>query len=128
MSEPMAFRERVGLAWRALRGLPPAPGEDTAQLETRIAGLEMDLKQRDEQIVRLRQEFALQAQQAEQAVAQAGTSELEALAKRVAPLLAQLATLQAMSDGGRDVRPADVLKLAGKIKQVFLEAGLIPLG
>jgi len=53
---------------------------------------------------------------------------LEALAKRVAPLLAQLATLQAMSDGGRDVRPADVLKLAGKIKQVFLEAGLIPLG
>lgn len=128
MSGPMGFCQRLGAAWRVLCGSVPATGEGTSQLETRIAGLEMDLKERDEQIVRLRQEFALQAQQAEQAVAQAGSTELEALAKRVAPLLAQLATLQAMTDGGREVRPADVLKLAGKIKAVFLESGLIPLG
>ncbi len=128
MSETTGLCQRFAGAWRALCGSIPAPTKDAADLESRIAGLEMDVKQRDEQIVRLRHEFALQARQTEQTVAQAGSTELEALAKRVAPLLAQLATLQAMTEAGREVRPADVLKLAGKIKQAFLETGLIPLG
>lgn len=128
MSKSLGFGARLGAAWRALRGAHPAGGGDAAELESRLAGVEMDVHDRDEQIARLRQEFALQSQQAQQAVARAGDSELEGLAKRIAPLLAQLSTLQAMADGGRDIRAADVLKLAGKIKQVFLDTGLSPLG
>lgn len=125
MSELRGFGARWGAAWRALRGARPTGAGDW---ESRFAGLEMDVHDRDQQIARLRQEFALQSQQAQQAVAHAGNSELESLAKRVAPLLAQLTTLQALADGGREIRAADVLKLAGKIKQVFLDAGLNPLG
>jgi len=128
MSQSVTLTERFRAAWRVLCGSTPVPTADAAALASRTAGLEMDVKERDEQIARLRQEFALQTQQSEQAVAQAGSSELEALAKRAAPLLAQLATLQAMADAGREVRAGDVLKLAGKIKRVFLDSGLTPLG
>ncbi|MCO6456399.1 MAG: hypothetical protein J5I93_13955 [Pirellulaceae bacterium] len=131
MSERLSFPGRLRAACRILAGgAQPAttPAADPASLASQVASLELDLRDRDAQIARLRQEYAHQAQQAQQAVAEAGDGELAALAKRVAPLLSQLGTMQAMLDGGRELRAADVLKLAGKLKQVFIDCGLEPIG
>lgn len=128
MGGPTGIRQRFRAAWRALCGTGPDALSETPSCVSRIAGLEMDLKERDEQIEKLRQEFLLQSRQSEQAVAEAGTGALEELAKRAAPLLSQLSTLQTMADAGREVRAPDVLKLAGKLKQVLVESGLEPIG
>jgi molecular chaperone GrpE len=121
MHSPTGLFRRFRSAWRALCAAEGSP-------ESRIASLEMDLQERDQKIARLRREFDLQSRQSGQAVADAAAGELERLARRAAPLLSQLSTLQAMADAGREVRPHDLLKLAGKIRQLFVDAGLEPLG
>ena len=121
MNRFAGLSQRLWAAWRVLCSPP-------GSLESRLAGLELDVRERDVQIARLRREFALESQQSEQAVADASVGGLEALAKRAAPLLAQLSTLQAMADAGREVRSGDVLKLAGKITALFVDCGLEPLG
>jgi molecular chaperone GrpE len=117
----LRLANRFQAAWRAFWS---AGGS----LASRLAGLQLDLHERDEQIARLRQEFALQERQAEQEAGRAAEGGLHALARAAAPLLSQLSTLRAMAEAGREVRAADVLKLAEKIKAVFVEAGLEPLG
>ena len=110
-------------AWRTLK-------EDAtpAELGARVAALELDLKERDEEIQRLRREYGLQREQGERRQADAAAEGLEGLARKLAPLLSQLATMQALDAEGRQLRTGDVLKLFGKLDQTLAEAGLARIG
>jgi molecular chaperone GrpE len=113
----------MSAAWRTLRD-GAAPG----QLGARLAACELDLRERDAEIQRLRREYGLQREQGERREAVAAAVGLEALAKPLAPLLSQLATMQALAAEGRAVRLEDALKLFGKVEQVLAGAGLAPIG
>jgi molecular chaperone GrpE (heat shock protein) len=116
---------RLSAAWQALRGAPPPePGDPRA----RIAALELDLRARDAELNRVRAEYERLGGQAERERAGAAAAGLGALARHLAPLLSQLATIQALAEGGREVRVQDILKLFGKVESVLAEAGLARIG
>lgn len=127
---------RVGAAWRVLvgshgaRAAPPAPSPavPAADPRNRTAGLELDLRERDAELARVRGEYERLRTQAETDRAAAAGAGLDALARRLAPLLSQLATIQALAEGGRSLRIDDVLKLFAKVERVLGEAGLTRIG
>jgi len=94
----------------------------------RAAALELDLRERDSDIRRLRQEYERVAQQAQREQAGAAAAGVDALARSLAPLFSQLATMQALADSGRAVRAEDVLKLFGKVEAGLRESGLERIG
>ena len=94
----------------------------------RAAALELDLRERDSDIRRLRQEYERSAQQAQREQAGAAAAGVDALARRLAPLFSQLATMQALADSGRAVRAEDVLKLVSKVEAGLHESGLERIG
>lgn len=96
--------------------------------QTRVAALEMDLRERDREIRRLRQEYGLQRQQAERQRTTAAAGSLEALARELASPLSQLATMQSLAEKGRELRAGDVLKLFGKVEQALNAVGLTRIG
>jgi len=122
------WAERIKAAWADLRAGGVAPEGAAADPRLRTAALEMDLRDRDEEIRRLRQEYERLREQAERQQAGAAAVGFEALARKLAPLLSQLATMQTLAGEGRAVRTEDVLKLFGKVEQVLAGAGLTPVG
>ncbi len=94
----------------------------------RAGALELDLRERDSEIRRLRQEYDLFARQAQRGQAGAAEAAVDALARSLAPLFSQLATMQALADSGRAVRAEDVLKLFGKVEAGLRESGLERIG
>jgi molecular chaperone GrpE (heat shock protein) len=125
MTSTATWKQRVASAWVALI----APRADPADPQARNAVLELDLQQRDAEIDRLRAEYRRLADQAEQARAGAATAGFETLARRLAPLLSQLATMQALAANGRDVRAPDVLTLFGKLDAMLADGvGLSRIG
>jgi len=94
----------------------------------RAAALELDLRERDGDIRRLRQEYERLAQQAQREQAGAAAAGADALARSLAPHFSQLATMQALADSGRAVRAEDVLKLFGKVEAALRESGLERIG
>lgn len=95
---------------------------------SRAAALELDLRERDGIIGRLRQEYERFAQQAQREQAGAAVSCVDVLARSLAPQFSQLATMQALADSGRAVRAEDVLKLFGKVEAAMRESGLDRIG
>ncbi|MGH8674648.1 MAG: nucleotide exchange factor GrpE [Burkholderiales bacterium] len=119
------LRSRLKTACRILLGSGPQSGTDP---RNRIAALELDLVERETELARVREEYERLRAQAERDQAGAASAGFEALARRLAPLLSQLATMQSLADGGRPVRIEDVLKLSGKLERVLNEAGLARIG
>lgn len=116
---------RLAAAWQALRGAPvPEPGDPRA----RIAAVELDLRDRDAELERLRAEYDRLGGQAARDRAGAAAVGLGALVRHLAPLLSQLATMQSLAESGREVRVQDILKLFGKVQSVLAGAGLARIG
>ncbi len=118
------WHTRLKAAWDALRGTPADPGDPRA----RIAALELDLREREAELARVREEYGRLGGQADRDRAGAAAEGLGGLAKRLAPLFSQLATMQSLAEAGRELRCADVLKLFGKVASVLGEAGLARIG
>jgi molecular chaperone GrpE (heat shock protein) len=126
-TKPLA--ERIKTAWAVLRaGGGGAPESTTGDPHLRTAALEMDLRDRDEEIRRLRQEYDRLREQATRQQAEAAAGGFEAVARKLAPLLSQLVTVQTLAEAGRALRIEDVLALFGKVEQSLTEAGLTRLG
>jgi molecular chaperone GrpE (heat shock protein) len=109
----------------------PTPDDTTTDitaLKSRIAGLKMDVGDRDREIARLKREFEHTRKDAQAEAGSAGEAELLKLAKKAAPLLSQLVTLKDMNEKGKDIRPADILKLFSKIEKLFYDIGLQRVG
>ena len=114
---------RAGLAgiWRALR----RSGEDP---RARLAAAEIDLRERDAEVAGLRAEYERLSGEYECALAEARGAGMQALAGQLAQPFAQLASMQALAERGREVSVADVLKLVARAEAVLLEAGMTRLG
>ena len=134
---------RARAAWKVLTGrqhgavaLPPVPdagaavsaGAAGADLRPRVAGLELDLRERDAELARVRVEYARRQAQAERELGAAAAAGLDALARQLAPLLSQLATMQALAEAARPLRVEDTLKLFAKVEHVLTAAGLERIG
>lgn len=113
---------RLRAALGALTGNAP---ED---LRNRVASLELDLRQKDDEIAALREEYERLRQQGERERASAANAGFDTLARRLAPLLAQLATMEAMSGGERAPRLEDVFKLLGMLEKALAEGELTRIG
>lgn len=113
---------RLRAALDALAGHAP---ED---LRNRVASLELDLRQKDEEIAALREEYERLREQGIRERDSAARAGFGALARRLAPLLAQLATMESLAGGERAPRLEDVFKLFDMLEKVLAEDGLVRIG
>ena len=113
---------RLRAALGALAGNAP---ED---LRNRVASLELDLRQKDDEIAALREEYERLREQGERERGHAASAGFDALARRLAPLLAQLATMEALAGGERAPRLEDVFKLFDMLEKVLADDGLARIG
>src|SRR3990170_1376051 len=107
-AQTTGWMSRIRTACVALFG---SGGRRALDPGARAAALELDLRERDSDIRRLRQEYERVAQQAQREQAGAAAAGVDAPARSLAPLFSQLATVQALADSGRAVRAEDVLKI-----------------
>lgn len=118
--------------WAALLGRevkePTAAGEESAEMEARVATLEMDIKERDERIEQMRAEYAALEAAKERAAADAGQGEVEKLLKRLGGPLATLAGLTSMAEAGDQVELADLVQLIRDLEKVLARAGMEQIG
>src|SRR5665213_1504623 len=91
----------------------PPPKEPTAftNMEARLLALEAELRQRDDQIVAMKREYAQLDTARTQAKALGGTEELEKLFRKICGPLSNLATLMAAVRSGKEVVPSDAADL-----------------
>ena len=124
-AQTTGWMARIRTACVALFGSSDRRARDPA---ARAAALELDLRERDSDIRRLRREYERSAQQAQRGQAGAVAAGVDGLARGLAPLFSQLATMQALADSGRAVRAEDVLKLLDKVEAGLRESGLERIG
>ncbi|MDP2708205.1 MAG: hypothetical protein Q8O70_11990 [Burkholderiales bacterium] len=124
-AQTTGWMARIRTACVALFGSSDRRARDPG---ARARALELDLRERDSDIRRLRQEYERSAQQAQREQAGAAAAGVDALARTLAPLFSQLATMQALAYSGRTVRAEDVLKLFSKVEAGLRESGLERIG
>ena len=116
------------LAGRAGPGAAPVAADGVAEGQARLAALEMDLRERDERITSMQKEYANLEAAGKRAAAGAGADQLQALFKKRAAPLSNLAALAAMADEGREVAAADLVSLLRSVEKQLKAAGLEPVG
>ena len=114
----------------ALLGREPAPAAAAlpADLESRIASLEMDLRERDERIARMQAEYEQLHLARGRAAGDGGRDELEKLFKKLAGPWASVLALAAMNEGGQNVQASDLVQLINDVEKTLVRAGLEPIG
>ena len=113
---------RLRAALNALAGNAPR------DLRNRVASLELDLRQKDDEIAALREEYERLREQGGRERERAASAGFDALARQLAPLLSQLATMQALAGGERAPRLEDVFKLFEMLERVLAGHGLARIG
>ena len=116
------------LSGRTRRAAAPIAREGQAEGQARLAALEMDLRERDEQIAAMQKEYANLEAAGKRAAAGAGADQMEALFKKLAAPLSNLAALSALADEGREVAAADLVSLLRSVEKQLKAAGLEPVG
>jgi molecular chaperone GrpE (heat shock protein) len=103
-------------------------GSRELELQSRVAELESELRDRDEHIAQMRNEYADLEASKERAVAAVGQEELERLFKRLSGTLASLSALAAFAEAGQEVELGDLLSLIRSLEKELARAGLEPIG
>ncbi len=116
------------LATRLRAALRVLAGNAPEDLRNRVASLELDLRQKEDEIGALREEYERLRQQGERERDSAASAGFDALARRLAPLLSQLATMESMAGGERAPQIEDVFKLLDILERVLAENGLVRIG
>ncbi len=112
----------------AIEPEPGSPEEQIAELRAQVASLEMDLAERDRQIVEMRSEYGTLEVAKERVAVDAGQEQLENLFRRLAGTLANLAALRTMAEGGQEVEAGDLLSLIRSLEKELHRAGLERIG
>jgi len=128
MRKGMPERGRFGLSGLLSGLLGMLRRGRRADPRAQLAAVELDLRERDAELDRLRAEYDRLARASERARAEATEAGVAALAGRLARPLSQLATMQALCEAGREVRVGDVLKLAKGVEAALLENGVRRVG
>ncbi|MFW6163768.1 MAG: nucleotide exchange factor GrpE [Planctomycetota bacterium] len=106
---------------------PPAD-EQVAEARARAATLEMDLRERDERVERLRAEYEALRAERDRAVGRAGQEQMEQLLKRLAGPLSNLIALAELAEAGQDVEVKDLTSLVRGVEKPLARAGLEAVG
>lgn len=103
---------------------PPAQAVDDAAQRSRLASLEMDVRERDDQIARMQKEYAALQAAGQRAAAGAGQDQLEQLFRKLALPMASFATLAALAAAGQELRVQDLIASFRLIEKQLMAAGL----
>jgi len=108
---------------------PAVPaGERQLELQATVAGLEMELRERDEQVRQLKNEYSALEAARQRAASEAAADQLERLFARLAGTLGNLSVLTAMAEAGREVDAGDLIQLIKGLEKELGRAGLEPIG
>lgn len=118
----------ANLAARIRAALDVLAGKAPEDPRNHVAELELDLRQKDDEIAALREEYGRLRQQGERERASAASAGAAALARQLAPLLSQLATMESMLGGERAPRIEDVFKLFDMLEKTLADGGLARIG
>jgi len=94
----------------------------------RVAALELDLRQKNVEADALRKEYQRLQQHAQRERETAASAGFDILARRIAPVLSQLATMATMVGGKQPPRLEDVTRLSDRLEQMLAEQGLMRIG
>ena len=101
---------------------------DVAVLHSRVAALDMDLRERDQRIETMRNEYEHLQSLKERASEDAGQEELEQFFKKAAGPLSNLAALIGAHGKGHAIELADLVTLVATLEKVFQRHGLERIG
>jgi len=114
---------------KALLGKSPATVTgDANELASRAASLEMDLREKNEQIEQMKREYANLEAQRDRAVDGGGQEQLEKLFKKLAGPLSNIAVLLACAERGEEVAAGDLAQLFKSLDKQFAAVGLETIG
>lgn len=99
-----------------------------AEIEAGIAGLEMDLRERDERIARMQEEYEQLRLARDRAASDSGHDELETLFKKLAGPWASVLALAAMAESGQNVETGDIMQLVRDVEKTLARAGFEAIG
>jgi molecular chaperone GrpE len=124
-----------GRLWQALLGRPSTitgaglpTNASQAELRSRIAALELDLRQRGEQIERMKREYGALEAARTRAETAGGQEQIEKLLRKLCGPLASLSTLAAAAKAGKDVAAVDMAQLVADVEKQLANFGLKPIG
>jgi len=116
--------EKKGFLQRLLAALKSDDGAEAQAITT----LRLELAERDEEIARLRKEYALLREQSKAQVEWAGGKAVESIVSQCAAPLATLSAMQARHAEKGDLNPADLLQVASSFRKILAERGLEQIG
>ena len=103
-------------------------GPVDANTRSMIAALELELRERDAKIASMQREYAAAESKARDGAESGAKQELQRVFKKLAPGLANLHALAALSEAGRDVAAADLVSLFRSLEKALRALGLEPVG
>lgn len=103
-------------------------GSDGSESSSDMAELRLELSERDEEIVRLKKEYALKREQSRAQVERAGEEAVESIVLECAAPLAMLSVMQARHAEKGDLNPADLLQVALSFRKILEKRGVEQIG
>ena len=116
--------QKAGILQRLLGALK---GNDGAEARA-VAALRVEITDRDEEIARLRKEYALLRERSKAEVERAGNEAVEAIVSQCAEPLVTLSAMQARYAEKGDLNSADLLQVASSFRKILAERGLEQIG
>jgi len=120
--------QTINLMARLRAALGALAGNAPEDLRNRVASLELDLRQKDDEVAALREEYEWLREQGKRERDSTASAGFDALVRRLAPLLSQLATMESLAGGERAPRLEDAFKLFDMLEKVLAEDGLMRIG
>jgi len=102
-------------------------GDGGAEFQA-VAGLSLELAERNEEVARLRKEYALLREQSRVQHDQAAAEAVEGIVHQCASMLATLSAMKARQAEKGDLNPADLLQVASSFQMILAERGLAQIG
>ncbi|NTU54050.1 MAG: nucleotide exchange factor GrpE [Chlorobiaceae bacterium] len=122
MSESPNLLHRISAALKVVQGeAHPDSARD-------VAALRLDLAERNEEVARLRKEYALQKEESRGQIDRAATEGIEGLIRQCAGPLATLSAMRARHREQGDVNPVDLFHVLASFEKILAERGLQPIG
>ncbi|ACF46349.1 hypothetical protein Paes_1324 [Prosthecochloris aestuarii DSM 271] len=112
---------KTGILQRLFNVLKGGAG---AENDRDTAGLHIELAQRNEEIARLRKEYALQREQSRAQCLRAEGDAIEGIVRQCAAPLAAFSAMQARHREHGDLNPSDLFQVASSFQNILAERGL----
>ena len=117
--------QKSGFLQRLLTVLKESDGSEPSR---DMAGLRLELSERDQEIVRLKKEYALKQEQSRAQAERAGEEAVEGILHECAAPLATLSAMQARHAEKGDLNPADLLQVALSFRKILEKRGVEQIG